>query len=139
MLYLTLFTTSLLAATLLPGGSEALLLYDLSQTDHIFFLFCAASLGNSAGSVINYFLGRKGMAYLVDKGYATQQILTRAHRQFEKYGAWALLLSWMPVIGDPITLVAGVTAYDFRKFVWLVLLAKSVRYGVVIALYLQLL
>ncbi len=79
------------------------------------------------------------MAYLVDKGYATQQILNRAHRQFDKYGAWALLLSWMPIIGDPITLIAGVTAYDFRKFVWLVLLAKSVRYGVVIALYLQLL
>lgn len=138
MIYLTLFTASLLAATLLPGGSEALLLYDLSLTEHILSLFFVATLGNTAGSVINYFLGRKGMAYLVRKRYATQQILTRAHRQFEKYGAWALLLSWMPVIGDPITLIAGVTAYDFRKFVWLVLLAKSVRYGVVIALYLQL-
>ncbi|RUM64334.1 MAG: DedA family protein [Sulfurospirillum sp.] len=134
MLYLTLFTASLLAATLLPGGSEALLLYDLSQTDQIFPLFLAATLGNTAGSAVNYLLGKKGVTYLTEKGYASHEVLVRAHTLFERYGAWALLLSWMPVIGDPITLIAGVARYAFFKFLLWVLIAKGVRYGVVIAL-----
>lgn len=138
MLYLTLFFTSLLAATLLPGGSEALLLYDLSQNADIFLLLCAATLGNTLGSVINYGIGKKGVDYLVEKGYAKVKQLQKAHTCFEKYGAYALLLSWMPLIGDPITFVAGVAKYDFRKFLLLVFVAKGVRYGVVIALYLQL-
>ncbi len=137
MLYLSLFFTSLLAATLLPGGSEALLLYDLSQNADIFLLLLSATTGNTLGSLVNYFIGKKGVDYLVEKGYAKQRGLEKAHRYFEKYGAWALLFSWMPVIGDPITFVAGVTKYDSGKFLLFVFVAKGVRYGVVTALYLQ--
>jgi membrane protein YqaA with SNARE-associated domain len=139
VLYLTLFFTSLLAATLLPGGSEALLLYDLSQNADIFLLLIFATLGNTLGSVINYAIGEKGVEYLVEKRYAKEKYLQKAHTCFQQYGAYALLLSWMPLIGDPITFVAGAAKYDFKKFLLLVFAAKGVRYGVVTALYLQLL
>ncbi len=138
MIYFTLFFASLLAATLLPGGSEALLLYDLSQNANTFLLVFIATLGNTAGSVINYMIGRKGTVYLIDKGYAKEKYLQKAHVLFTRYGAMALLFSWMPVLGDPITFIAGVTEYDFKKFLFLVLIAKGIRYAVVTGLYLQL-
>ena len=133
MLYLTLFTVSLLAATLLPGGSEALLLYDLSSGANSVLLLISATAGNVLGSVINYVTGKKGIEYLVEKRYAKERDLAKAHRIFEKYGAVALLFSWMPVVGDPITFIAGVSGYDFRRFLLLVLLAKGVRYGVLVS------
>ncbi len=139
MVYVTLFFASLLAATLLPGGSEALLLYDLSL-DHvnIFLLFISATPGNTLGAFINYLLGKEGMHYLIQKGYAKEKYLYKAHTLFEKYGAVALLFSWTPILGDPITFVAGVAQYPRKKFLLYVLLAKGVRYAVVIGLYLQL-
>ncbi len=138
MTYLTLFFASLLAATLLPGGSEALLLYDLSQNYSVSFLLLAATAGNTLGSLINYLLGYKGSDYLLHRGYLKPKALARGHALFEKWGAVALLLSWMPVVGDPVTFVAGVLRYEVWKFLLLVVIAKGVRYGVVTALYLQL-
>jgi membrane protein YqaA with SNARE-associated domain len=138
VIYFTLFFASLLAATLLPGGSEALLLYDLSQNANIFLLVFVATLGNTMGSVINYVIGRKGIVYLIHKGYAKEKYLQKAHIIFDRYGAAALLFSWMPVLGDPITFIAGVTEYDFKKFLFLVLIAKGIRYVVITGLYLQL-
>ncbi len=132
MAYLTLFFASLLAATLLPGGSEALLLYDLSQSLNIWLLFISATLGNTLGSIINYILGRKGIEYLLKNGYTKQKDINRADKLFAKYGAIVLLFSWMPIIGDPITFVAGVLKYRFRWFVFLVLCAKGLRYLVII-------
>ena len=131
MVYFTLFIVSLLAATLLPLGSEALLLYDLSLGYNTFLLLLFATLGNTLGSVINYFLGYKGVDFLLEKKYANQKQLQKATNRFKKYGAYSLLLSWMPIIGDPITFVAGVLKYEFRKFVVLVFVAKGVRYVVV--------
>lgn len=137
MRYLSLFFASLLAATLLPGGSEALLLYDLSRNNSVFLLFLAATAGNTLGSLINYLLGYKGAAFLQQKGYIKPAALQRGHVIFEKWGGVALLLSWMPVVGDPVTFAAGVLRYEVWKFLLLVLIAKGVRYAVVIALYLQ--
>ncbi len=135
MTYLTLFFASLLAATLLPGGSEALLLYDLSNKNTLSLLFIVATLGNTLGSMINYFIGRKGYKYLIDKKYTKEKQLKQAHQFFEKYGGFALLLSWMPVIGDPITFIAGVMKYRFKWFLFLVFCAKAIRYAGVIAIY----
>ena len=131
MVYFTLFIVSLLAATLLPLGSEALLLYDLSLGYNTFLLLLFATLGNTIGSVINYFLGYKGVDFLIKQKYLNQKQLQKATNIFEKYGAYSLLISWMPIIGDPITFVAGVLKYEFRKFVILVFVAKGVRYVVV--------
>lgn len=112
-------------------GSEALLLYDLSLGYNPFLLILFATIGNTLGSIVNYFLGYKGVDFLTDKKYLNPKQLKSATITFEKYGAYSLLLSWMPIIGDPITFVAGVLKYNLKKFVVVVFIAKGVRYMVV--------
>ena len=135
MAYLTLFTISLLAATILPLSSEATLLYYLSAGNSAWILLLAAGTGNILGSVINYFIGKKGVDYLIGHGKITSERMQKSEVLFKKYGALALLLSWVPVIGDPLTLAAGVLHYDFKKFVLIVSIAKFGRYLVIIAGY----
>jgi membrane protein YqaA with SNARE-associated domain len=120
-----------LAATLLPIGSEALLLYDLSIGYSPFLLILFASVGNTLGSIINYYIGLKGIDYLTKKSYINPKQLDNATNLFKKYGSYTLLLSWMPVIGDPITFVAGVLKYDIKKFITIVFIAKLSRYIIV--------
>ncbi len=134
MVYLTLFTVAFLSATLLPLGSEALLLYDISQAYALFLLWLFATAGNTLGSLFNYWLGLKGETYLEEKGYLSTVQMSRYRRWFKQFGAWLLLLSWMPVIGDPLTLIAGMLRYDLKRFILLVLIAKGARYIVVILL-----
>lgn len=132
MTYLSLFFISLLSATLLPLGSEGVLLYDISQGYNIYLLWLFASLGNTLGSVINYFLGYKGEAYLREKKYLTHKSIDKYHKVFAKYGGWSLLLSPLPIIGDPLTFIAGLFKYNFNLFLALVFFSKSFRYGVLI-------
>ena len=134
MVYLTLFTVAFLSATLLPLGSEALLLYDVSQNYSLFLLWLFASTGNTLGAMLNYWLGLKGEVYLERKGYLSVKNMNKAKISFAKYGGWILLLSWVPIIGDPLTFIAGVLKYNFRRFVLLVFVAKATRYAAVIFL-----
>ena len=134
MVYLTLFAVSFLAATLLPLGSEALLVYDVTQGYSLFFLWGVATLGNTLGSMLNYVLGRKGERYLEKKGKVSVEKMKQARGFFKRYGAWSLLLSWVPIVGDPLTFVAGVLRYDFKCFSLIVFFAKGLRYAVVIFL-----
>ncbi len=134
MVYLLLFIIAFASATLLPLGSEALLIYDISQSYSIYILWIVATLGNSLGSIFNYILGYRGEEYLEQKGYLTPTKMQNAREFFDRYGGSALLLSWMPIVGDPLTFIAGVLRYDFKLFVLIVFIAKGVRYGVVIYL-----
>jgi membrane protein YqaA with SNARE-associated domain len=135
MTYLLLFLVSLGAATLLPISSEATLLYELHAGAIPWLLLLAAGTGNVLGSVINYWIGRKGTDYLLSTGKLTQKHILRSERLFDRYGGFALLLSWAPIIGDPITLVAGVLHYPFRRFLLFVTIAKFGRYLLLIAGY----
>ena len=137
MVYITLFTVAFISATLLPMGSEALLLYDISQGHMVWLLWLVASVGNSLGSMVNYWLGLKGEAYLEKKGYLSQKKMDKARRSFDRYGGWTLLLSWVPIIGDPLTFIAGVLKYRFWWFVAIVSVAKATRYGVIIMIVTQ--
>ena len=128
MVYLILFITALISATLFPFGSEALLIYDIKEGYNIYLLLFFATLGNSLGSVINYFLGLKGEEYLINKNLLNEKYILKAKTYFEKYGAWSILFSWLPIIGYPITFVAGILKYDFKKFLILVIIAKFSRY-----------
>jgi len=132
MVYLSLFFVSFISATLFPMGSEAVLLYDLSLGYSIFLLWFVATVGNTLGSLLNYWLGLKGEGFLENRGYLSKEKMQKAHNRFEKWGGWVLLLSWMPIIGDPLTFIAGVLRYDLRKFIMIVVLAKGVRYSVLI-------
>ena len=129
MIFLTLFLVAFVSATLLPLGSEALLLYDASQGESLWLLWLVATSGNTLGALLNYWLGLKGEAYLERKGYLDKEKMQRAHTHFEKWGGWVLLLSWMPVIGDPLTFTAGVLKYNVYSFFIIVAVAKGLRYG----------
>ncbi len=128
MVYLILFITAFISATLFPLGSEALLIYDIKQGYNIYLLLFFATLGNSLGSVINYFFGLKGEEFLINKNLLSEKYILKAKYYFDKYGSLSILFSWLPIIGDPITFIAGVLKYDFKKFLVLVVIAKFSRY-----------
>lgn len=132
MVYFILFSTSFISATLFPLGSEALLIYDITQGHNIYLLLFFATFGNSLGSIVNYFLGLKGEEYLINKKLLNEKYIIKAKTYFDKYGAWSILFSWLPIIGDPITFVAGILKYDFKKFLILVVVAKFSRYLVLV-------
>jgi len=109
-------------------GSEALFLYDISIGLAPIFLLLVATLGNTLGGVVNYWFGFKGEELILQKGLIKKERLASAEVFFSKYGGYSLLFSWVPIIGDPITFVAGVLKYDIKKFLLLVFLAKFGRY-----------
>ena len=128
MTYLILFITAFISATLFPLGSEALLIYDIRQGYNIYILLFFATFGNSLGSVLNYFFGLKGEEYLLEKRLVNENHIIKGKFYFDKYGTFTILFSWLPIIGDPITFIAGVLKYNFRKFLILVIIAKFSRY-----------
>lgn len=137
MTYITLFFVSLISATLFPLGSEGLLLYDLNEGYNVVVLLLSASLGNILGSFINYYLGLKGEVYLEKKNYLKKEKIEKYKKLFEKYGAFSLLFSWLPLVGDPLTFIAGILKYDWKKFLILVSIAKFGRYLFLVLLYLN--
>jgi membrane protein YqaA with SNARE-associated domain len=134
MAYITLFVISFLSATLLPLGSEALFLYDISQEYSVPLLWSVATFGNTLGSMFNYWVGLKGEAYLVHNGHLSFKKMDKSRRVFDTYGGWTLLLSWVPIMGDPLTLVAGMLRYKFKYFILIVFVAKGLRYAALIFL-----
>ena len=125
-----LFASAFSSATLLPGTSEAALVAVVlsGQTQWILAL-SVAILGNVLGAVVNW-----GMGYYWPQKprYAQSPYMQRAARWFERYGIWCLLFSWVPVIGDPLTLVAGLAKVRLLTFFGLVLVGKSLRYALVL-------
>jgi len=135
---ISLFFICLGAATLLPGGSEAYFLYKLNESPNLIYtsLFIA-STGNTLGSFINYLLGKYLRNFALKKSYFKQNSIQKATKLFEKYGFISLLLSWTPIIGDPITFVAGIFRYNWWKFLGIVFIAKFVRYGILMYIYIK--
>ena len=128
MTYLILFFSAFVSATLFPLGSEALLIYDIKEGYNIYLLVLVATLGNTLGSVVNYYLGLKGEEYLVEKKLLNEKYITKSKGYFDRFGSVCILFAWVPIIGDPITFVAGVLKYDFKKFLILVTISKFSRY-----------
>lgn len=130
-----LLVAAFLAATLLPAQSEALLAgLVIADRQPVLALLAVASLGNVAGSASNWLLGRWIEHYRDRRWFpVTPQALARAENAYRKWGHWSLLASWVPIIGDPLTLVAGVLREPFGRFLLIVSLAKIARYCVVIA------
>ncbi|MBO1075593.1 YqaA family protein [Roseomonas marmotae] len=129
-----LFLAAFLAATLLPAQSEALLATLLLNGHPALALVASAAVGNIAGSVVNYGLGL-GIARFGTRRWfpVSAAALARAQGWYARRGRWVLLLSWLPVVGDPLTLVAGVMRERFWVFLLLVGIGKLGRY-VVLAL-----
>lgn len=125
-----LFAIAFVAATILPAQSElALVALLLAGDQPPWLLVAVASLGNVLGSVVNWLLGR-GIDHYRDRRWfpASPQALERARRCYARWGRWSLLLSWAPIGGDALTVVAGVLREPLWSFVLLVALAKTGRY-----------
>jgi membrane protein YqaA with SNARE-associated domain len=123
------------AATLLPAQSEAVFVGLLAAgTVDPLALFLVASLANTAGSVVNWWLGRliaeRGPERLPARLRPDPVKLARAQGWFARYGWPSLLLAWLPIGGDPLTFVAGTLNYPLGRFVLLVLIGKAARYAV---------
>ncbi len=133
MPYLSLFLSAFLAATLLPAQSEAMLLYLLGGHP-AWALIGVASVGNVLGSCVNFWFGRNVQRFMHHRFFPFKpEQITKAQARYHHYGVYSLLLSWLPIIGDPLTLIAGIMRERFWRFLLLVSIAKTTRY---IALYL---
>ena len=134
--YGALFAAAFLSATIFPFQSEAVLFAMLVAEHYIWWaLILVASVGNILGFVVNLFLGRS-FAHFADRRWfpVKRHHMAKAESWYHRYGRWTLLLSWLPIIGDPLTIVAGVLREPLRVFIPLVALAKSGRYLAVGAL-----
>lgn len=130
--YPALFALSFLASTMLPLGSEWLLVALLVQKHDPLIAILIATAGNYLGACTSYAIGIYGGDFLIKKllriGDAER---SRAERFFAAYGSWSLLLSWLPVIGDPLCLAGGVLKIPFTRFSILVASGKALRYSAV--------
>jgi len=124
-----LFFSALISSTLFPGGSEALLLYRLNEGGDAVLLVAIATVGNVLGSLITYGMGRLGNEALHKRWLRISEEQTaRAEKWFNRYGKPSLLLAWLPIIGDPLCLVAGLLRCSLLPFLVLVTLGKLARY-----------
>lgn len=118
-----LFFSAFLAATILPFSSEAAFVIALKNDMPFLNLMLSASSGNVLAIILNYYLG-----YFLYERTKEKLFLSKSGRKAyglgHKYGYVALLFSWLPLIGDPLTLVAGLVRL---KFVWFVIIAGSLR------------
>lgn len=130
VVYGGLFLAAFLAATILPMQSEALLVATLLAGQHpAWALVLCAGIGNVLGSVVNWFLGRGIERFRHHRWFPVKETdLDRAQIWYRRWGKWSLLLSWVPIIGDPLTVVAGVLREPLAMFVVLVGIAKFARY-----------
>ena len=131
--YIGMFFVALVAATLLPAQSELVLAGLLiSGEQPAWILIIVATVGNSLGSSINWLLGIYFYRFNEKSWFPIKKDkLDKAVVVYHKYGRWSLLCSWMPFIGDPLTLVAGMLREPFGSFFAIVLFAKAIRYFVV--------
>lgn len=110
-----------------------MVLYHMVRKGHpLLLLFAVATLGNYLGALVNYYLGSLGSLRLRAKLQAPRY--QRAARLFERWGHLSLLLSWVPVVGDPLTVVAGLAKLPLGRFSFWVILGKGARYAALILL-----
>jgi len=133
--YLVLAGTAFVAATLLPFYSEVVLVALLVRGAEPAWLLAAATLGNTLGAVVNWYLGRFLLRFETRPWFPFKpHQVHRAQAWFLRYGKWSLLMAWLPVGGDALTFFAGVMRVPLGLFVVLTGIGKGVRYAVVIAL-----
>jgi membrane protein YqaA with SNARE-associated domain len=136
--YVGLFIAAFLAATILPLSSELVLSALLLSGSSPSTLIVVATTGNVLGSLTNYALGYWASFSLIKKWLKlSEDEFIRAEQRFKKYGILSLLLAWVPIIGDPLTVIAGVLRIRLLWFLLLVTAGKLLRYIVVCYLTMQ--
>tara|TARA_B100001564_G_C20104377_1_gene430666 strand:- start:13 stop:438 length:426 start_codon:yes stop_codon:yes gene_type:complete len=130
-----LFASAFFAATILPVQSEAILIgLSVTGSHSALALFLVATIGNVLGAVVNWLLGRYLVHFQDRKWFPIKgKALTKATDIYQRYGLWTLLFAWLPFIGDPLTLVAGIFRTNIWLFLLLVTIGKAGRYALLLA------
>jgi membrane protein YqaA with SNARE-associated domain len=129
-----LFLLSFLASTVIPLGSEWLVVTLILQSYQPEYVVAVAAAGNYLGACTTYLVGLWGAGFLIQKVLGIDEAaLARAQLFYRRYGSWSLLFSWLPVIGDPLCLVGGALRINFILFSLLVFAGKLARYAVIAA------
>ena len=127
--YPALMLLSFLAGSVLPLGSEWLFIWLQSQGYDLLTLIIVATLGNSLGGFLTLWFGRKGRD-LYGNNHQPGRRWLYAERLFRRYGSWSLLLSWVPVVGDLLVVMAGIARVPALRACVLILVGKAARYTV---------
>ena len=135
--YLLMFAVSFVSATLLPAQSEAVLVALVAEGQHpVWALVSAATAGNTLGAAVNLLIGIFAHRLMHTRWFpASRERLLKAQRWYHAWGRWSLLLSWLPVMGDALTLAAGIMKEPFLSFFTITLIAKLLRYLVLVGVY----
>lgn len=129
-----LFSTAFLAATILPFYSEVVLFAYLQQGLNPWTLVLVATIGNTLGGVVNWAMGLYIQRFKDRRWfYFSEKQIVRAQEWFQKYGMWTLLLAWLPIGGDALTLIGGIMRVRLIPFVLLVGAGKALRYISIVA------
>ena len=131
--YLGLFAVCFLAATLIPLGSEIFVTTMVLSGYNPWIIFTIATIGNTLGSIINYYVGKYGTDFIFSRYIRVAPEKRRnMERLYLKWGSPALFFAWVPIIGDPLTVVAGGFNLKFYVFTFWVILGKAFRYALII-------
>jgi len=124
-----LFISAFISSTLMPGGSEALLLWMAANSPYSpISLLSTATLGNTLGGMTNWLIGY-AMVSLIFKQPSANTSMQKALGVLQKYGSPALLFSWLPIIGDPLCLAAGYLRCNPWLSALFILIGKAARYA----------
>jgi len=129
--YVSLFLASFLASTILPLGSEGLLVLLVYKKFNIPALILVASAGNFLGACTSYYIGFKGRGLVEKYLRFDPKEIEKAEKIFSKYGKFVLLFTWLPFIGDAITVASGLLRVKFWVFSILVFTGKFIRYLII--------
>ena len=134
-LQLSLLLITFLAATLLPLASELSVGALILAGQNPWLTLAVASFGNTAGSLVNWWLGGYLLKYQDANWFpVSREQLTRAQQHFQRFGVWSLLFAWLPLVGDPLTFAAGILRVRLAVFLLLAGTGKCARYAVIIFL-----
>ena len=126
--YIGLFLAGFLSATILPMNSEFVLIALLVQNFNPWTCLAIATVGNSLGGLTNYWLGHLGNPLCFKRFGISEEKLMTFEKRIQKYGYWLAFLSWVPIIGDPMTIALGFFKVPFWRVLFLIVLGKFLRY-----------
>ena len=128
---LSMFLLSFFASSILPIASEWLLITLILKGLNPLSVLFTATLGNYLGACTTYYIGYIGSDFLIKKLLRLdEKTKNKAEKFYKKYGVYSLLMSWLPIIGDPLCIIAGMLKVKFLKFSFLVYVGKFIRYGI---------
>jgi membrane protein YqaA with SNARE-associated domain len=129
-----LFASSLLAATIFPAGSEVVLAtLNIAGNHDKFLLLIITTIGNVLGALVNWFIGYYLIKFKDKKWFPVKEKQIKNYSNiYQKWGIWSLLFAWVPIVGDPLTVIAGIFRTNIWLFLLLVTIGKLSRYLLII-------